>query len=438
MNTGKDQSYYEHNRAVTAYLAVYIFVVYFQGAYQALVNSKMYIDSDVIRNPDLPLWLKMTDEVMLIFGLGAFLLTRFKIKDLFYSSFAFVLTTTTLVVLGLRFYFYDGQIDLLGLSVFKTLFFISILIYLILGGLLNGALTFRFIHYLHRILLITLVVGLVLYFLYPYKIYGNRLIGLSLNPNFNGLHSLFLVMLFYSNRLSKSEELLSGVVAIAGLFYSCSITAGVMFVLQVTVFGLFSLFFNRTYFKTYLKKTAKLVVSFLLTTLFAYCFSPNVIFYDYANKYYGLMNVLDLGDGTKAFEDMMQKSDLPNMDGRIESAKMVYGDVTFMYEPRKSEYVQTDSSWMNLIYNFGVGGFVLFFGSIFFFFFKLYKRAGLRKFSAAIHDPLFSMMLIFSLNFLIVGCFIQQYLENWNTSLLFVAAIGYMYWRTSSLEVSVD
>jgi hypothetical protein len=244
---------------------------------------------------------------------------------------------------------------------------------------------------------LSILIGLLHYLAFPYEVYGTRVFGTYANPNVTGYVCVFGIALGLYCWI-KGENFANFAIFIfaIGIHASGSLSALVVLCAYLISKLIFHLFYKSNYKLN--KKTLKILFATILIIVFGFFVSEKVFYKDSA----------------KEFSEKLDQSNTASIysseSSSLEKRLFLYSQMKYLFQdgwvPFNS-YIQTDSSFINLIKNYPIG-FLYFFVSSFFFsiYLKFFKKT--KHLLALVMNPM-AFFVFFSI---LPFAFMQYILEE--------------------------
>jgi hypothetical protein len=364
-------------------LFYWLFALYFLwiSFYGASILYFHHTNNFYLANPNVPLGIKVIDEVILIFILLLFgLLYKRNIIDL--KSNSKLNETFYLTVIPLCILFFTQFLGYISTHDFKYILLaknylsaILVTLFLFIIYILN--LLKKLTYFLFFILTLSILFGLMHFYFYPYEVYGNRLIGLYANPNVLGYVCFFGLALatYFLDWLKNFGKFyiyiyISILIFAIGLFASGSLSASLIlfFFLASKLFFHFILKFM---YKSNLEALRNIIKTILII-FFGFFVCSQILYVDVNKevtlKFYSAFNS---SPNITASESSLDNSFHQRLI-------IVLRLIPNLFNPSDSylSYTQTDSTVYNFTSNSPVIFFILFVVS---FFFSMHQKFLKRK-----------------------------------------------------------
>lgn len=380
-------------------LVLYFCWISFYGALNLIINHG---NNFKLANPDLPIWLKIIDELILMFILATIgLLYKLKIVVIKLNH-KFYLTILPLIILSFfQFLAYIYTLDFKYILLCKnSLTAISITWVLFVMFELN--LLKKITKLLLFILTLSVLVSLFHYLIYPYEVYGTRLIGTYANPNVLGYVCFFGIVLanyawFKGSKIAKYFILIFAI----GEYASGSLSASLILFLYLFSKLLIHYFYD---FKSKIKKKGLRILC--LTILIVFCgYILSLTIFNSAHRGELVQKAISLSSFLNKHVDV----DLSESNSLNQRFLLFRGikDEFQHFRGNFLSYFQSDSTFFNLIHNYPVFFFYIFTASFLYsFYYKFLKDK--KVFILLLENPI-SYFVLFSI---FPYIFVQYVLEE--------------------------
>jgi len=346
MNNKKNKIY---TNVLLGSLVLYFCWISFYGASILIIHHG---NNFQLANPDTPIWLKVIDELILLFILFLLgLLYKLKIayKKLGINFYLIIFPLCLLSFFQFLSYIYTTDFKYLLLCKNSIS---AILVTWILFSINNLNLLKKVIKFLLFILSLSISVGLLHYLIFPYQVYGDRLIGTYANPNVLGYVCFFGIALgHYSwDRGNNNAKFAIGIFAI-GASASGSLSSLLVILLYLTLNLIFLSIqkFNSQRTKVNMRIITSTILIFIFGGLLNHIFIQNNLIKDLNYKITNIFSAIT-GNSIVDADTVIKRLDLLS---------------NFNHEsPRALDFVlpyfQSDSSLYNLFKNYPLIFFYIF------------------------------------------------------------------------------
>ena len=400
------------------FLLFKIFFIYI--CFQGFVVFAGGLDYNSITNPYIPLWYRISDEILLLLiFILSLILKPIQIRKKMSQNILLFLLLSLVTYILIKEVLIWGEIS--TVKYIKNVFFTIIFLYTL--DLFIKNLKFnQLISFISNVVALSLLISIAHYFIFPYIGYDHRLIGAYASPNTTAMvavFSIFLSLIVYYLDNNKRYMVYKIFVSFAAL------------VMTVSFFGYMQLIFS--YFILLMLNG---ISKFNILLFKRYIFVLSV---------FAVAMIIILSEYSILVQQILQKIDLVQNNSTTVNVRVIayqnwFNELnwaSFLFGSKESyPYLANDGSFLNIIQKYGIVGIGIYLSMIWIALYITFKRINSLLLSKSIKKVmLISMIFVLSV-FLING--IGQYQIQTTTAGYFIFLMLFMVYRIDDINVMYE